>query len=59
VIFKFYTILGAVPPECSFGPLLTKAIRLFEGGDKDGIDRRAQQIKKDTADKQIKQKKKL
>jgi hypothetical protein len=58
-IFKFYAILGAVPPQCSFGPLLTKAIRLIDGGDKDGIDSRTQQIKKDATDEQIKQKKKL
>jgi hypothetical protein len=35
-----------VPPECPFGPPLVKTIRLVDGGDKDDVDCRTQQIKK-------------
>jgi hypothetical protein len=58
-IFKFYTILRPVPSESSFGPFLTKSVRLINRGDKDDIDGGTQQIKSETTDQQVKQKKKL
>jgi hypothetical protein len=58
-IFKFYTVLGPVPPESPFAPLLTKSVRMINGGDKDDINRGTQKIKGETTDQQIKQKKKL
>jgi hypothetical protein len=55
VVVKFDTILRTVPSECSFGPFLTKSLRLFDGRNKDGINGYVQQVKEKASNDNIKQ----